>query len=77
MLSLAKSKKHSSHDIFIPIATPVKTKKSHHSISTTGSKDTSNGEAINSQLNTNTNNKTAKIVMLTFGDTKKEPIYNS
>jgi hypothetical protein len=74
MLSLAKSKKHSSHDIFIPIATPVKTKKSHHSISTTGSKETSNGEAINSQLNTNTNNKTAKIVMLTFGDTKKEPI---
>jgi hypothetical protein len=71
MLSLAKSEKHSSHSTFIPTKTPVKTKNGHHNISTTGSKGTSNSEVINSQFNTNTDNKTAKIVMLTFGDTKK------
>ena len=82
VLSLVSGKKHSSHGTSFhkDVKPSVHKEKSkhHHGTSIGHSKSPSNSGMDSSHpvINTNSGNKTGKIVMLTFGDTKKSQFTN-
>jgi peptidoglycan/xylan/chitin deacetylase (PgdA/CDA1 family) len=70
ILLLASSHKLSVHDTFKHKAGGKSQHLHHHSISGTDSRSTID-KTVSSNSNINTGNKTDKIIILTFGDTKK------
>jgi peptidoglycan/xylan/chitin deacetylase (PgdA/CDA1 family) len=79
VLSVASGKKHTSHGIHKEVKSSVhKGKSKNHHVASTDQKSPSNSSTDSSHLaiNTNIGNKTDKVVILTFGDTKKSQFTN-
>lgn len=76
--SLTSSKENTGHATSIPEAVkPINGEKSHQNISIIDLKSPSNSGIVNGRYNIDTNNKTDKVVILTFGDTRKSQFTNA
>jgi peptidoglycan/xylan/chitin deacetylase (PgdA/CDA1 family) len=76
--SLTSSKENTGHATSIPEAVkPINGEKSHQNISIIDLKSSSNSGIVNGRYNIDTNNKTDKVVILTFGDTRKSQFTNA
>jgi peptidoglycan/xylan/chitin deacetylase (PgdA/CDA1 family) len=82
ILSVVSGKKHTSHGTSVHrgVKSSVHREKSnHHHVAPTGDPNSSSNSGIDSShtaINTNSGNKTDKVVILTFGDTKKSQFTN-